>query len=322
MHKVMKEIRFSVLLILIFHGQVWAGLSVSQIAEKCGPAVVTITAFDKEGLPSTYGSGFFVSREGDLVTNRHVLSGCRRAAVRTLKGEEGAILYISRADPRLDLVVAKTSFRETTPLNLGDSDNVSVGEQVLCMGNPRGLPGALSLGEVSHIREVGGHQLIQMTAPVLPGCSGGPVINSQGQVVGISTAFLNFAPNLNFALAVNNLKGLTPVRLDLAALFKMKTRLEAVVEEQTVVDLWIGGKRPMATATRQTPGGDLPPGSRDPGILQVNRAAPGTVYFKNGKRLLCDGAWKKGTVIYLLVHGKGFVLGYEQGRIDMKRSFD
>ncbi len=317
----MKKIRFSVLLILIFHSQVFAGLSVSQIVEKCGPAVVTITAFDKEGLPVSYGSGFFLSREGDLVTNRHVLSGCRRAAVRTPKGKEGAILYVSKADPRLDLVVAKTSFRDTAPLILGHSDNLSVGEKVLCMGNSRSLPGALSLGEVSHIRDVGAHKLIQMTAPILPGCSGGPVFDSHGRVVGISTAFLNFAPNLNFALAADNLKCLTSVCMDLDELPEMKTRLEAVVQGQTVVDLWIGEKSPMATANGEIPGGALPSGRRDPGILKEGRNAPGTVYFKNGKRLLCDRAWKQGKVIYLLVHGKGFVLGYEQGRIEMKKSF-
>lgn len=331
MQKSMKGIRLFVLLILIFHGRAWAGLSVSQIAENGGSAVVKITAFNKEGHPVSYGSGFFLNRVGDLVTSRHVLTGCDRATVRTTEGTEGTILFISKADPRLDLVVAKTSFKDTPPLPLGNSDGLFVGERIICMGNPPGLPGALSLGEVSHLRKTGEYELIQMTAPVLPGCSGGPVFNARGEVIGISTAFLNFDPNLNFALPVNALEALRPVRLALHRLPAMKARLEAVVHEKEVVDVWMGEKTSRVPAASKTPEAarhdhaafrSKPPTNLDPGGREGDRPTPGTVYFRNGKTLLCDRAWKEGTTIYLLMHGKSFVLGYEQNSIDMEKSFD
>ena len=83
----------------------------------------------------------------------------------------------------------------------------------------------------------------------------------------------------------------------------MKTRLEAVVHENRVVDVWMGEKASQVPTTSKGP-------------------ASGTVYFKNGKTLLCDRAWKQGGTIYLLPHGKDFVLGYEQNSIDMEKSFD
>jgi len=331
MHTSIKKIRLFVLLILILHGQAWAGLSVSQIAENYGPAVVAITAFNKEGLPLSYGSGFFLNREGDLVTNHHVLSGCDRAAVMSQEGTEGTILFISRADPRLDLVVAKTSFKDTTPLTLGNSDGLSVGERIICMGNPPKLLGALSLGEVSHLRKMGRFELIQMTAPVLPGCSGGPVFNARGEVVGISMAFLDFDPNLNFALPVNDLAALKPVHLELSRLPEMTARLEAVVHEKRIVEVWMGENAPRVPAASKTSEAALhghpafqsgPRTNLAPGSPEGHGPAPGTVYFKSGKTLRCDKAWKQGTTIYLLMQGKRFVLGYEQNSIDMKKSFD
>ena len=183
MHQLKKKIPLFLLLVLLFHHQARAEWSLSQIARRCAPAVVSITSYDREGRPMSSGSGFFCSRGGDLVTCRHVLSGCHRAVLRTSEGTEGTILFISKAGPRLDLVAARTSFKDTTPLPLGDSDGLSIGERIMTMGNPPGLPGALSLGKVHHLRKVGHFNLIQMTAPVLPGWSGGPVINARGEVV-------------------------------------------------------------------------------------------------------------------------------------------
>ncbi len=303
MHHIKKKVPLFLLLALLFHHQARAEWSLSQIARRCTPAVVSIASFDRKGRPLSGGSGFFSSRGGDLVTCRHVLSGCHRAVLRTSEGTEGKILFISKAGPRLDLVVARTSLNHTTPLPLGDSDGLSIGERIMTMGNPPGLPGALSLGKVHHLREMGSFDLIQMTAPVLPGCSGGPVLNARGEVVGISTAFLNLGPDLNFALPVNELATLQPVHLELSRLHKMKARLEAVVHENKVVDVWMRENASQVPAAAKWP-------------------TPGTVYFKNGKTLLCDRAWKQGSTIYLLLHGKDFVLGYEQNSIDMEKSFD
>lgn len=304
---------------ILFVHQAVAGLSISKIAERCGPAVVMIVARDRENHPIGRGSGFFISPKGDLVTSRHVLCGCSRASVRTPSGKEGEILYISEANPRLDVVVAKTSFQDTPFLLKAESPVPSAGEQVVCLGHPINFPGAISMGEVSRLRETGGMQVLQMTAPVLPGCSGGPVLNTSGRVMGISTAYLDMASDLNFALSVNALKALRPARLALSALRRPETRLEAVVSDRAMIELRITPQNPEKRDQAGAFEGCGPSHGDD---IQEGHVSPGIVFFKNGKTLLCDRAWREGTTVYLLVHGKHFALGYSQDLIDLNRSFN
>ena len=93
-------------------------------------------------------------------------------------------------------------------LPLGDNDTVQIGMPVYVTGNPRGLEGTFSDGLISAIREVNGRKLFQMTAPVSPGSSGGPVLNSSGEVIGITVSQVKDGQNLNFAVPVNYLKEL------------------------------------------------------------------------------------------------------------------
>jgi hypothetical protein len=83
-----------------------------------------------------------------------------------------------------------------------------VGERVFAVGNPQGLEGTFSEGIVSSIRKVGMHKLLQITAPISPGSSGGPVLNVKGEVIGVSVATYRGGQNLNFAIPVNYLKAL------------------------------------------------------------------------------------------------------------------
>ena len=111
----------------------------------------------------------------------------------------------------------------------------------------------------------------------------------------------------------------------------MTARIEAVVHEKRVVDVWMEENTSRLPAASKTPEASRhdhpafqsePRTNLDPGSPEGHGLAPGTVYFKNGKTLRCDRAWKQGTTIYLLMQGKRFVLGYEQSSIDMKKSFD
>jgi hypothetical protein len=96
----------------------------------------------------------------------------------------------------------------TLSFTLGNSDAVEVGDPVYAVGNPQGLEGTFSQGIVSSIRQVGSDKLLQITAPISPGSSGGPVLNLRGEVVGVSVATFSGGQNLNFAIPSNYLKAL------------------------------------------------------------------------------------------------------------------
>ena len=91
-------------------------------------------------------------------------------------------------------------------ISLGDSDTVQVGVPIYAVGNPRGLEGTFSQGIISSVRKVGTDKLLQLTAPISPGSSGGPVLNGKGQVIGVSVATFRGGQNLNFAIPSNYLK--------------------------------------------------------------------------------------------------------------------
>lgn len=214
---------------------VYAQLTTSQIVKKYSPSVVTIIALDKNDYPLSLGSGFFINTEGDITTNHHVLEGSAKAIIKTVGGEKGEILEIINDDPKLDLLVAKTSLKNTNPLPLGDSDTITVGEEIIAIGNPAGLEGTVSNGIVSGIRKIDGFKLIQITAPISPGSSGGPVFNATGQVIGIATAYLDVGQNLNFAMPANYLKSLKPSRIKLSSLPKMMPKIGIMEKDNTLV---------------------------------------------------------------------------------------
>lgn len=198
----------ALLSILLLYGLAFGELRISQIASKYSPSVVTIVALDENDQPLGLGSGFFVNESGDIATNHHVLEGCTTAIIKTTKGQKGQIIGVIKDDPKLDLLVAKTTLTNTAPLPFGDSDTVTVGEDIVAIGNPAGLEGTVSQGIISGIRKAEGVKFIQITAPISPGSSGGPVFNLSGNVIGIATAYFSGGQNLNFAMPVNYLESL------------------------------------------------------------------------------------------------------------------
>jgi len=211
-----------------------AAMTTSQIAKKYSSSVVTIIALDDNDQPLSLGSGFFINNEGDIATNHHVLEGCSKAIIKTTKGERGVILEILKDDPDLDLLVASTSLKHTKPLPLGDSDTITVGEDIIAVGNPAGLEGTISTGIISGIRKIENFKLIQITSPISPGSSGGPVFNKTGQVIGVATAYLDYGQSLNFAMPINSLKTLKEIKLKLASLPKAKLKNKIPKDESLV----------------------------------------------------------------------------------------
>ena len=179
-----------------------------EIASKAFRSTILLVMEDANGQPLSLGSGFFV-RDGEIASNLHVVEGAARGYAK-LVGQKTKyeIEGITAIDPERDLVVLKISVARASTLALGNSDAVQVGETVYAVGNPQGLEGTFSQGIVSSIREVGTDKLLQITAPISPGSSGGPVLNGKGEVIGVSVATFRGGQNLNFAIPSNYLKRL------------------------------------------------------------------------------------------------------------------
>jgi Trypsin-like peptidase domain len=305
----MTRISASILLslVLLLSGgvpRVLADWSISKISERYAPAVVKIVALDEKDREVSSGSGFFVNNRGFVATNHHVLERASGALVQTAKGKTGEVLEIVRDDPGVDLVIARTSLQDTLPVAMGDSDKILVGESVLLMGNSPGWEGTLSSGMITHIRRAGDLKLIQISAPILPGCSGGPVFSVSGEVIAVATAFLDSA---DFAIPVNYLKNLRPKPSPLSALKEPSVKFDASLVDKTLVDLLVE-KNP-----------DRPP-ARTLSLFVGGQNQSLTVYFKSGRKLLCDRVWKNGRTLFLVVHGRRFAVGYDEDLINMKKS--
>lgn len=182
-------------------------LTPSEIAAQARPAVVVITAFSNDRA-SGQGSGFVVSSDGLLVTNRHVVEGADALRVRLSTGEIYDNVYLVSSDARRDLVVLRIPATGLASLSIGNDQAADVGDPVYVMGNPLGLEGTFSNGMVSARRVVDGVELIQISAPISSGSSGGPVLNARGEVIGIATAMMRDGQNLNLAVPARYAGGL------------------------------------------------------------------------------------------------------------------
>jgi S1-C subfamily serine protease len=154
----------------------------------------------------------------------HVVEGASRGYAKAVgQKPKHNIEGIVGVDTDRDLVLLKVSGAHGVPLWLGNSDGIEVGETVYAMGNPQGLEGTFSQGIVSGVREVGTDRLLQITAPISPGSSGGPVLNVKGEAIGVSVATFKGGQNLNFAIPSNYLKRLLANPSTLAPLGGLKT---------------------------------------------------------------------------------------------------
>jgi len=173
-------------MILLFEGNPAIAQTAQEIAKKAFASTVLLVMEDANGQPLSLGSGFFV-RDGEIASNLHVVEGAARGYAK-LVGQKTKydIEGVTAVDPERDLVVLKTSAARLQTLTLGHSDAVQVGETVYAVGNPQGLEGTFSQGIVSSIRAVGTNKLLQITAPISPGSSGGPVLSVRGEVIGVS----------------------------------------------------------------------------------------------------------------------------------------
>lgn len=162
----------------------------------------------------TLGSGFIFSKDGYILTNEHVVTSADQIKVTLLNGDEYEAKYIG-GDKELDIAVIKIDpgEKELPILEIGDSDNISIGEWAVAIGNPLGFQHTVTVGVISakgrQIQKPSGDgyysNLIQTDASINPGNSGGPLLNIHGQVVGINTAIVSsqYGSALGFAIPIN-----------------------------------------------------------------------------------------------------------------------
>lgn len=194
---------YAALLGLLAAGAAQAALTPEQIAARATPSVVLIK------VPGGLGSGFVVSGDGRVVTNFHVIRGARSATVTTADGREFSAVEVMGADPAHDVAVLRIGAHGIDPLPLGVSAAARPGEHIVAIGHPLGLGDTVSDGLVSAVRAVSkDFSLLQISAPISPGSSGGPVFDDQGEVIGISTLFVTGGQNLNFAVPIDAVKPL------------------------------------------------------------------------------------------------------------------
>lgn len=178
------------------------------VAEQALPSVVTLRIYDRSGSQLGLGSGFFL-RDGRIATNRHVVEGASWIEVYDHDGKLlGTEPYAEAISSHLDLAILPAlvdSAAEGLPLT---GTPPRIGEAVWVIGSPEGLTGTVSTGVVSARRTLDGATLLQVSAPISPGSSGGPVLDSTGHVVGIAASILREGQNLNFAVPAEGLVAL------------------------------------------------------------------------------------------------------------------
>jgi S1-C subfamily serine protease len=202
------------------------GMSVQEIYRTAGPGVVQVSStavvsadpFFGPQSASSLGSGFVIDKEGHIVTNYHVIDGAQEVEV-NFSGDDRVPARIVGSDPSTDIAVLKidAQARALTPLPLGSSDAVRVGDAVVAIGNPFGLERTVTAGIVSALqREITAptgytiDRVIQTDAPINRGNSGGPLLDANGRVIGVNSQIESDTGGGNvgigFAVPINTVK--------------------------------------------------------------------------------------------------------------------
>lgn len=204
-----------------------------ELVRRIKPSAVAIETFDSRGEKLSRGSGFFIDFDR-VVTNRHVIEGAYRAEVHSSAGITYPVKGVLAVDAEGDIALLKVDAppAQVRPLSL-DRTSPQEGESVVVIGNPFGLEGSVTNGIVSAVRDIPTFgRIIQITAPISPGSSGSPVVNMQGQVIGVATLQITGGQSVNFAIPSERISQLqiTPVMplSDLVAATSRNKRARAV----------------------------------------------------------------------------------------------
>jgi len=180
------------------------------LARQSRPAVYLIALLDEDGKTTGSGTGFIISPDGLLVTNAHVLEGSKTMIAKAENGGLFPVRKVLATDPTNDLALLQLEGKDLPCLPLAPPGLAVAGSRIAVIGSPLGLEGTLSEGIVSARRKLPGQkrEVLQISAPISPGSSGSPVLDSQGRVVGVASFLLMEGQSLNFASPVEKIQPL------------------------------------------------------------------------------------------------------------------
>ena len=205
-----------------------------EIIKEVQPAVVTVLCYDKDDRLVSQGTGFFINKEGHLITNHHVVKDAYRVEIQTYDSRKYFVPNIIGVDEDSDLISLEVSLLGETIHYLNITESIpSVGTRLLVIGSPLGLEQTVTEGIVSAKREIPKYgRIIQITAPISPGSSGSPVVTLNGDVVGVASLTRIGGQNLNFAIPSHEILSIPSI-------------------EPITMTEWYEIKRPRDIATRE-----------------------------------------------------------------------
>lgn len=201
--------RILIVLVAVFNSSLSLAQSdVSAVIGKVAPSVVAISAKSAKGTSD--GSGFIVSADGKIATSLHLIERATSVSVNLATGESYKISSVLAFHPRTNLALIKIDGLRLPAVDLGDSDKIVIGEMAVVVGSPEGSAGTATPGKISAIRpnpSDNTHSLLQTDAVVNSRDSGGPLVNSKAQVIGMIVSKSHDSKLVNFAIPINYLRG-------------------------------------------------------------------------------------------------------------------
>lgn len=235
-------------------------LESTEVAQHTLPAFVNLVSLDAEKNVFQRGSGFFIS-SNQIATNYHVIKNAK--SVLALKFNTNEMLIINKVinyDIDHDLAILQIESKVESFLRLGDSSKVNIGEKVFTIGCPEGFCGSFFEGTLNAVRGTKFGSL-QVSTPASAGSSGGPVINTKSEVIGIMSESYVKAQNLNFAVPVNDLKELAlrigsasqnTINLDTDVGTNSNRKIMAISNNILVADIWFFKDHPTSLKNKPT----------------------------------------------------------------------
>ena len=190
---------FACVIFLTGCGEDYSSPEIKDIVNKYGNTVVLIQT------QTSQGSGVIINNNGQIVTNRHVIDNAKSGFVKLTNGSYFPIEAVLAKDDNLDLAIVKIDANDLNAAKISSTGTSQVGETIIAIGNPLGLENTVTEGIISSLeRDVNGTKMLQISAPISPGNSGGGLFNLQGELIGITTSSIqeDGAQNLNFAIPI------------------------------------------------------------------------------------------------------------------------
>jgi serine protease Do len=193
------------------HAEQRAGARVAPSAQRTPAEIAAISTPSVVSVRTDHslGTGFVVSGDGLVASNLHVIAGNSKITIVLADHREYDVVEIWSGDRQRDLVIMRIEAQKLPVLSLGDSDAIHPGDAIVAIGHPLGLEDTVSNGLVSAIRKLDDDlTVLQISAPIAPGSSGGPIFNDHGEVIGVATAIMMGGQNLNFGVPITYVKEL------------------------------------------------------------------------------------------------------------------